>query len=68
MPTKIHDNDVEDKLRLRAFHVFYDKAFANEHDLSVRFVKAIIASAGPVRDREALTEWRRNHCRRPRRP
>jgi len=53
--------EVEDKLRLRAFHVFYDRGFADEHDLTVRFAKAIIASAGPVRDREALMEWYRQH-------
>ena len=55
--------EVEDKLRLRAFHVFYDKAFADEPDLTVRFAKAIIASAAPVRNREAVHQWYRNHRR-----
>ncbi len=52
--------EVEEKLRLRAFHAFY-RAFDGELDLTIRFGKAIIASAGPIRDREALMEWYRQH-------
>ena len=52
--------DVEEKLRLRAFHAFY-RAFDDEHDLKVRFAKAIIASSGPIRDRDALMEWSQQH-------
>ena len=52
---------VEDKLRLRAFRVFYAKTFAKEPNAAVRFAKAIIASAGPLRDREALMEWYQKH-------
>ena len=54
----------ENKLRLRAFHVFYSKAFAYEPDLTVRFAKAVIASSGPIQDSDALTEWYRNHGRK----
>ena len=60
--------EVEDQLRLRAFRVFYDKAFADEPDMTVRFAKAVIASAGPIRDPRAVLDWYRNHHRRLRIP
>lgn len=60
--------DLEDRLRLRAFRVFYDKAFADELDLAIRFAKAIIASAGPILDRQAVLDWDRNHGRKRSRP
>ena len=56
--------EVEDELRLRAFRVFYDKAYAEEPDLTLRFAKAIIASAGPILDPAAAMEWHTCHGRR----
>ena len=61
---KFQEKDIEGKLRLRAFRVFYDKTYADELDLTVRFAKALIASAGPVVDRQAALGWRRNYRRR----
>ena len=48
---------LKDRLRLRAFHAFYRHAFAEERDPLLRFAKAIIASAQPIRDREAFERW-----------
>jgi len=56
--------DLEDRLRLRAFHVFYQKTYADEPDLTIRFAKAIVASAGPILDRQAALDWDRNHVRK----
>ena len=56
--------EAEDRLRLRAFRVFYDKAFADEPDLTIRFAKSIIASAAPIRDAAAAVEWQERHGRR----
>ncbi len=49
--------ELEDKLRVRAFYVFYGKIFADEVDPTVRFAKALVASANPIRDFGALAEW-----------
>ena len=54
---------VEDKLRLRAFHLFYNKILADERDLALRFAQAIVASAGPIDDADAVAEWRRDYAR-----
>ena len=56
--------EVEDELRLRAFRVFYQKAFADEPDLVIRFVRAIVASSGPIQDPAAALEWHQEHGRR----
>jgi hypothetical protein len=40
----------EDAFRLWAFHVYYDKAFAHEQNLTVRFANAIVASSRPVKN------------------
>ena len=53
----------QDELRLRAFRVFYAKTFCEEKNLLVRFVKALLASAGPIRDPDAMAEWCRQHGR-----
>lgn len=38
----------EDDLRWFAFQVYYHRSFSTELDLTVRFVKAIAASAQPI--------------------
>jgi len=58
---------VEDSFRLHAFHVYYNRSFAGEHHLLKRFVKAILASAQPIRDRQAVLDWYREHRARRRR-
>jgi hypothetical protein len=64
----------EARLRLWAFHVYFDEAFATEPNHALRFAKAIIASAQPIRPgrdddfparlRQAMKEkreWLRRH-------
>ena len=58
--------EIESALRMRAFRAFYDKTYADEHDLTVRFAKALIASAGPIVDPEAALEWHRQHRKKSR--
>jgi len=45
-----------DKFRLWAFHQYYDHAFHNVQDLTIRFVYAIAASSRPI-PRQALPRW-----------
>lgn len=47
----------EDKFRAWAFHVYYQKLFATERDPDMRFVKAIVRSAAPMRHPELLSQW-----------
>jgi len=47
----------EDAFRHMAFHVYYTKSYANEPDLTIRFIKAIVASAQAVQDRPAVHQW-----------
>jgi len=54
---------VEDRFRVWSFGVFYQKAYASEPDLLKRFVKALLASARPIHDREQVIEWHRNQHR-----
>jgi hypothetical protein len=56
--------EIEDKFRLWSFHIYYERSFANEIDPTLRFVKALIASAQPIRDRQAVLDWYHNHLRR----
>ena len=58
------DRKVEDAIRLRAFHIFYDRTFRDERDSLKRFVKALLASAGPIEDPQLVMEWDRDHRRR----
>ena len=58
------DPKVEDAIRLRAFHIFYDRTFRDERDCLKRFVKALLASAGPIEDPQLVLEWDRDHRRR----
>ena len=48
---------IEGKFRLWSFHIYYQRSFANERDLLARFVKAILASAQPIRDRQLVLDW-----------
>jgi hypothetical protein len=55
---------IEGSFRLWSFHVYYEKSFAEETDVTVRFVKALLASCRPIRDRNAVIQWHRKHRRR----
>jgi len=55
---------IEGTFRLWSFRVYYDKSFANEMDSTLRFVKALVASSQPIRDRQAVIDW---YSKRPRR-
>jgi len=49
--------EIEGKFRLWSFRVYYDKSFAAETDSTLRFVKALVASCQPIRDRQAVIDW-----------
>ena len=53
--------EIEDEFRLWSFHIYYQKSFAAEIDLTLRFAKALIASSQPIRDRQTVIEWFRTH-------
>jgi hypothetical protein len=48
---------IEDHIRLRAFSTFH-KAGYQEHDLLVRFVRALVTSAKPIKNLQLLANWR----------
>ena len=50
----------EDQIRVHAFNCFY-RALHAEHDLAVRFVRALVASAGPIKDHGLVTHWHQRH-------
>jgi len=52
---------VEKRLRLRAFHFFYNKIYFDELDMTVRFAKALVASTKPIRNEKALRQWCESH-------
>jgi len=56
--------EIEDKFRVWSFGIYYQKTFAEEPDLTLRFVKALVASAQPIRDRQAVIDWYEKHKRR----
>lgn len=56
---------VEDGFRISAFHTFH-KAFRQEHDPTIRFIRALLASARPVNDHQQILTWH-GQFRRPRR-
>ena len=63
-------DEIEAAFRVHAFGVFYKRTFRDERDPLKRFVKALLASAEPIRDRQAVIEWhrkrvRRKPCRKP---
>jgi len=55
---------IDGKFRLWSFHVYYDKSFADETDSTLRFVKALVASCQPIRDRQAVIDWHSKHRHR----
>lgn len=55
---------IEDHLRIGAFSAFY-KAGHHEHNLIVRFARALVASAGPIRDERQVRRWHDRFCKRP---
>ena len=54
---------IEAKFRLWSFHIYYDRSYATEIDPTLRFVKALIASTQPIRDRNAVLQWYRERGR-----
>jgi len=59
---------IEAKFRLWSFHIYYDRSYATEINPTLRFVKALIASTQPIRDRNAVIQWYRQRSRQARRP
>jgi hypothetical protein len=55
---------IEGTFRLWSFRVYYDKSFATEMDSTLRFVKALVASCQPIRDRQAVIDWYSNRRHR----
>lgn len=55
---------LEAPFRVWSFHVYYEKSFAGEPDPTLRFVKALVASAQPIRDRGAVVAWHEKRKRR----
>ena len=51
---------IENRFRVWSFHVYYARAFKLERDHVARFVKALLASARPMRNPELVLEWYRN--------
>lgn len=49
---------VEDEFRVWAFHLFYNRTFADDRDHVRRFMRAIVASAQPIKRPELIAEWR----------
>jgi hypothetical protein len=54
---------IEARFRLWSFHIYYDRSYATEIDPTLRFVKALIASTQPIRDRNAVLQWHRERAR-----
>ena len=52
-------DEIEERFRLWSFYVYYRKTFAGEVYPLKRFVKALLASARPIRDRQLVIEWHR---------
>ena len=48
---------MQEKFGYYAFRVYYLKTFAGENDNDVRFVKALLASARPIRDSSLVVQW-----------
>jgi len=58
---------IEDAFRVHAFNVYYRRSFRDEHHPLKRFVKALLASARPIQDHQAVVDWyySRHRRRRP---
>lgn len=48
---------VENEFRLWSFHLYYDMSFVTIPDLTVRFCKALLASAQPV-SKQKIIQWK----------
>jgi len=59
---------IENAFRFHAFNVYYRRTFAAEHHLLRRFVRALLASAGPIQDRQLVLAWYRSRQRAPKLP
>ena len=59
---------IEAKFRTWSFGVYYNRTFADERESHRRFVKALLASARPIRDRQAVLDWYQQRRRRRMRP
>jgi len=59
MLTKERWRRIEDEFRFWSFGVYYGRTFDDERDGLKRFVKALLASARPILDREAVVDWYR---------
>ena len=54
---------IEDAFRVSAFRTFY-KAFREEHDPTIRFIRALLVSAKPIDDHRQILAWHRQFRRR----
>jgi len=43
-----------------SFHIFYKRSFKDVRDHEMRFVKALLASSRPIRDKDAVIDWYHN--------
>ena len=59
--------EIEDAFRVHAFTVYYKRTFREELHPLKRFVKALLASARPIQDHQAVVDWyySRHRRRRP---
>ena len=60
MLTKERWRRIEDEFRFWSFGVYYSSTFDEERDSLKRFVKALVASARPILDRDAVVHWHQN--------
>jgi len=58
--------EIEDAFRVHAFNVYYKRSFRHELHPLKRFVKALLASAQPIQDCQAVMDWYRSRQRRHR--
>jgi len=65
-PTVDDWHEIEARFRVWSFGVLYQRTFAEERDPNVRFVKALLASTRPIRDRDRVIEWYRRRRRKRR--
>lgn len=56
--------EIEADFREWSFHVYYKRTFKNEHEPILRFLKALKASAQPIRDRQKVLDWHQQRKRK----
>ena len=56
---------IESAFRLWSFRIYYRRSFKEERDLTLRFLKALVASSKPIRDRQAVIDWYERGCKAP---